>query len=163
VAEVSWRRTDQLGNFVGMLELGAINLDASSGVTEQSFGHGFNHTRLSGTGGPEEEQVADRASGRIQPCQEHLVDFDYFLDRRFLANNLSPQGGFEVASVVTAESRIKHGIHGVLHRVTALVFLWTLPPLTDKMCHWLVVHDRLYTYRFTSTANDSPLGGSACG
>ncbi len=46
VSQVSRRRTDQLGNLVGVLEFGAIDLDAGTGVSEKRLGHGFDHARL---------------------------------------------------------------------------------------------------------------------
>ena len=63
MAEVSRRRADQLGNFVGVLELGAIDLDAGFGVAEERLGDGLDDARLSGAGRPEEQEVADWASG----------------------------------------------------------------------------------------------------
>jgi hypothetical protein len=65
VAEVSRRRADQLGNFVRVLELGAINLDAGAGVPKQRFGNGFNHARLTGTGGAKKQKIANRAARRV--------------------------------------------------------------------------------------------------
>ena len=43
VAQVARRRADQLGNFMLVLKLGAINLDAGVGIAEQSFRHGLHH------------------------------------------------------------------------------------------------------------------------
>ena len=47
VTQVSGGRADQLGDFVGVLELGAINLDAGSRIPEQSLGHGLDHPGFS--------------------------------------------------------------------------------------------------------------------
>ena len=50
--EVSRRRTDQLCDLVGVLELGAVNLDAGVRIAEQGLRHGFHHASLAGAGGP---------------------------------------------------------------------------------------------------------------
>ena len=46
MAEVARRRTDELGNFVGVLKFGAIDLDDQTGITEKNFRGGFDDARL---------------------------------------------------------------------------------------------------------------------
>src|ERR1700756_417722 len=89
MAEVSWRRTDELGNLVRVLELTAINFDAGMRIAEHCFRHGFHYAGLSGPRGSEEKQISDGTSGRIQSSHEHLIDFTYFLDCLVLAGDLA--------------------------------------------------------------------------
>ena len=73
VAEVAGRRTDQLGNFVRVLELRAVDFDHGSRISEQNFRSRFHHSRLARARGPEEQQVPDRPSGRAHAGAKHLV------------------------------------------------------------------------------------------
>ena len=104
MAQVSRRRADQLGDFVRVLEFGAVDLDAGAGVAEERFGHGFDDPGFARAGGPEEQQIANRTSRRIQSRQKHLVDFDHFLDGLVLADDLAAQGAFEFPGIVAAAS-----------------------------------------------------------
>ena len=72
MAEVSGRRADELGDFVGVLELGAIDLDAGARVAEQGLGNGFDDAGLAGTGGPKKKEIADGAAGRVQGGKLYL-------------------------------------------------------------------------------------------
>ena len=47
VAQVAWRRANQLGDFVRVLELRAINLDYRAGVSKQDFRGRFHDSGLS--------------------------------------------------------------------------------------------------------------------
>src|SRR5450432_1729726 len=106
VTEVSRRRADQFGDFVGVLELGAIDLDAGAGVSEKRFSQGFDYTGLTGAGGSEKEQVPDRAIGGVQAGEEHLIDLDDFFDGGILADNFAAESGFEVAGIGTAAAGV---------------------------------------------------------
>ena len=110
VSEVSGGRANKLGNLVAVLELSAIYLDAGFGIAEEGLGHGLNHAGLAGAGWAEKEQVSNRATGRIQPGQKHLIDLCDFLDRRVLTYNLAPQRGVEILCVIAAPGGIQRGI-----------------------------------------------------
>src|ERR1700744_926084 len=97
--QVSRRRADQFGDLMGMLEFGAVDLDARVGVAEQRFGQRLHYAGFAGAGRPEEEQVADGASGSVQASQEHLVDFHNFLYRWFLSDDFAPQCTFEFGGI----------------------------------------------------------------
>src|SRR6266498_5390736 len=99
VPQVARRRADQFGNFVGVLELGAIDLDAGAGVSKERFREGFNNARLAGPGGPKKKQIADWASGGIQAGKEHLVDLDYFFNRGVLADDLAAESAFKITGI----------------------------------------------------------------
>src|SRR3954471_9486213 len=102
MAEVSRRRTDQLCNFVRVLEFSTIDFDTGAGVTEQGLGHGFYHPGFSRTGGPEEQQVANWSSRRIQPRQKHLVNFHHFLDGLVLTDDPAAKGVVKFPSIIGA-------------------------------------------------------------
>src|SRR5579864_348836 len=120
VPQVSRWRPNQLGNLVRMLELGAINLDASPRVPKQRLGHGFHHARLPRSRWPEKQQVPHRTSRRIQPRQKHLVDFHNFFHCLLLPHNAAAQGGIKLSSIVAAAVGIEHGCevrsHGFIAR-----------------------------------------------
>ena len=102
VSQVSWRRADQLRDFVRVLKLGAIDLDAGAGVAEQGLGHGLDHPGLTRAGGPEEQQISNRTARRIQSRQKHLVDFDHFLDGLVLTDDSAAKGAFELSGIIGA-------------------------------------------------------------
>src|SRR5258708_31899628 len=51
VAEIAWGRADKLGNFVRMLELGAVYLDNQARAAKQDFRSGFDDAGLAAPGG----------------------------------------------------------------------------------------------------------------
>src|SRR5215467_9479948 len=108
MSEVPGRRSDQFGDFVGMLELGAIDLDASAAVSKQSFGHGLDHTRLARSGGPEKQQVSHGTSRRIQSRQEHLIDLHYLFDCLVLSHDPATKGAFEFSGIVASAVRVEY-------------------------------------------------------
>jgi hypothetical protein len=50
MAEIAWRRAGELGNFVLVLEFGAVNLHHRVRVAEQRLGGGLNRPRLARSG-----------------------------------------------------------------------------------------------------------------
>ena len=148
MSQVSRRRTDQLGDFVGVLKLSAIDLDAGAGIAEQSFGHGLDHPRFARAGRPQKQQVAYRTSRRIQSGQKHLVDLGHFFDGLVLTDDLAAKGVVKLPGIVAAAGRIEHGVEDGFHRVVALLSFpgpfaasWEtrcfrcLEPEGDKFCH----------------------------
>jgi len=87
MAEVSRGRTNQLGDFVRVLELCAVDLNHQPGITKKNLGCCFDDAGLTGPGRPEEEQVAYGAARRIQSGAEDLIEIDKGLDALFLAND----------------------------------------------------------------------------
>ncbi len=57
--------------------------------------------------GPRNKKISNRPPGRIQPGEEHLIDFGDFFDGRILANDFAPESGFEIQRVVAAPRRIR--------------------------------------------------------
>src|SRR6185436_10138228 len=74
MAEIAWRRTDELGDFVRVLEFGAVNLHHRVRVAEQRLGGGLNHPRLTRSGRSQKEQRAERLTWRHQFRQIDLID-----------------------------------------------------------------------------------------
>ena len=124
VTEVARRRTDQFGDFMGVLELGAVDLDAGAGIAEKRFGQGFDDAGLARI-----RWAQGRAGcrpgdpGAIQAGQEHLVDLDDFLDGGVLANDFTAESSFEVAGIAAATRRVENRAGNGLHSV-ALISLW---------------------------------------
>src|ERR1700745_2298641 len=106
-----------------MLKLGAINFDAGPRISEERLGHGPHRAGLSGTGRSKKNQIAHRASGRIQSRQKHLVDFYHLFDRLVLPNNLASKRGLEVFGIVTATCRVESGIEHSFHKLWTQLFL----------------------------------------
>src|SRR5271167_2843421 len=98
-----------------MLELGAVYLDASTRIAEQRLGHGLDYASLARAGRPQEQQVPDRPSCRVQASQKRLVDFGNLLDCRILAYNLVPQCGFEFPRIVAAPRGIQGCVQSDFH------------------------------------------------
>jgi len=69
VSQVARGRPDQLGDFVGMLELRAIDLDAGAGVAEERLGQSLDDTSFSGTGGSQKQEIPDRAPRGVQAAR----------------------------------------------------------------------------------------------
>src|SRR5882724_6748610 len=137
MAQISWRRTNQFGDFVRVLELRAVHFDYGSWVAKQNVSPGFNDASLTGTGRPEKQQVAYRPPGRIQSSAEHLIQVHQRLHAFFLTHDLR------------IERRLK------FQRVGA-TFFWV---------QWknLIVHDRLLASRCCSDAAPKrPLPGPNC-
>src|SRR5579863_2719692 len=106
VAEVTRGRANDLGDFVGVLELGAVDLDDGARAAEENFGGGFDDARFAGAGGAEEEQVADGPAGRVESSGEDLEQFDERLNAVVLAYDLRAQGILEFNGVRAADTRI---------------------------------------------------------
>src|SRR6476469_3121989 len=115
VTEVARRRADQLGNFVRVLEFGAIDLDTGASVPEQRLGKRLNHPRLARTCRPQKEEIPHGPTGSVQARQEHLINFYDFFDRLVLANDLSAKCGFKVPGVITSAVGIENCAGNRLH------------------------------------------------
>src|ERR1043166_354440 len=99
VAKETRRGADQFGDFVGVLKLGAIYLDACARVAEQRLRQRFNHAGLARPGRPQEKQISYGPSRRIQSRQEHLVNLYHFFYCRVLANNLAAWSSFTISGL----------------------------------------------------------------
>jgi len=78
----TWRFRGNVGNSAQSI------LDAGAGVAEERLGQSLDDTGFPGTGGPQKQEIPDRARRGVQSGQEHLVDLDYFVDGLVLSNIL---------------------------------------------------------------------------
>src|SRR6267143_5629706 len=115
VPQVAWRRTNQLGNFMRVLELRAVHLDYRARVSKEDFRGRFHNAGFSGTGRSQEQKIAHRASRRIQPRAKDLKHVHKRLHAFFLSHNLGAQGGMKITSVVATDARIQLLADGGLH------------------------------------------------
>ena len=95
MSQVSGRRTDQLGDLVAVLELGAVDLDDRARILQQRLGGRFDDAGLSRAGRPQEQEVPDRAARGAHPRQMHLIDVDDLLDRLILPDDHPPEVGLQ--------------------------------------------------------------------
>src|ERR1700761_5726805 len=111
MSEIPRRRTDQLRNLVRVLELRAVDLYTGAGIAEQSLRHGFHHASLPRTGRSQKNKIADRAIGRIQSRQKHLVDLSYFFNSGILADDPAAQSFLEFSCVTASTGRIQNCVY----------------------------------------------------
>src|ERR1700722_20250038 len=97
MAQIAWGRADQLGDFMGVLKLRTVDFDYRAGITEQNFGGGFDDAGLPCPGGAQKEQIAHRASRRVQTSTENLVQVDNGLKCFVLAHDLAVESCFKIA------------------------------------------------------------------
>src|SRR5580693_2905811 len=107
VTEIAWGRADQFRDFVGVLEFRAIDLDDRARIAEQNLGGSLNNAGLARTGRPEKQQIAHRASRRIQASAENLEHIHQRLYAFFLPHNLRTQRAVKVPGVVAADCRVQ--------------------------------------------------------
>ena len=105
--QVSGRRADQLGDFVAVLELRAIDLDHRPRVAHQAFRGGLHHARLARPGRPQKQKIADRTSRARHARQVGLVDVDDLLDGLLLAHDALAQIRFQFLGFESGLRRIQ--------------------------------------------------------
>ena len=119
VAQVARRRADQLGDFVGVLELRAVHLDHRARIAEQDLSRGFHDARLARAGGAEEQQVPYGPAGRAHSGAEDLIQVHHRADGFFLPDDLVAQGGLEFLRLHAAKRGIELTACGWLVRMAA--------------------------------------------
>src|SRR5260370_12489951 len=99
VAEVARGRADDLGDFVRVLEFGAVDLDDGAGAAEENFSGGFDDAGLAGAGRAEEEQIADGAARGVESGSEDLEQLDERLNAICLAERFGAPPLFKIHAV----------------------------------------------------------------
>jgi RHS repeat-associated protein len=66
----------------------------------------FHNARLAGSGGAQEEKVANRPTRRVQAGQVHLIDVDYLADRLVLAYNHATESRIQWLRVAAGFSEV---------------------------------------------------------
>src|SRR5215469_9216004 len=107
VAQISRRRSNQLCDFMRVLELGAIHFDNRARIAEQDFRRRFDNARFAGSCWPEEQQIPYGPSWRIQTRAEHLIQVHQRLHSFFLADNFGTKRCLEFQRLRTAFFRIE--------------------------------------------------------
>ena len=90
MSQIAGRRADQLGDFVAVLELGAIDFDYRACITDEALSHGLHEARLAGAGRPKEEQGSYRPAGAGEACEVSLIDAQDLLDSLVLTDDTLP-------------------------------------------------------------------------
>src|SRR5712692_10191767 len=107
VSQVSGRRTDQLGNFMAVLKLRAVNFNHGARVAYQALRRRFYQPRLAGTGRAEEQEVPDGTSRPVHSRQIHLVDVNDVIDCFVLPYDPLVQVSVQFFGVLTSLCRIE--------------------------------------------------------
>jgi len=107
VPQIPRGRADQLRDLMGVLELGAINLDYGARIAKQNFRRGFDDTGLARTGRSEKQQITHGPTGRVQAGTEHLIKIHDSLHRLVLPHNLSTQSPLKIPRFNASKRRIK--------------------------------------------------------
>src|SRR5262249_6312386 len=121
MSQIAWRRANELGDLMGVLEFGAIHLDYRSRVTEQNLGRHLHNPRLARPGWAEEEQVANRPPRRAHSGQKDLIEIHHCPDSFLLADDLALQRSLELLRFWTASRGIKFLTVGALHKASPSV------------------------------------------
>src|SRR6516225_7374326 len=116
VTEVARRRTDELGNLVGVLKFRAIYLNDRAGIPKQDLGRCLHDAGLSGARWPEKEQVPYGPARRVQSGTKDLVHVHQGLYAFFLANNLGAQGSMKIPRIVATDARVQLMTDSSSHR-----------------------------------------------
>src|SRR5262249_201841 len=89
MAQVSRRRTYELGDLVRVLKLRTIDLDNRIGVAEENFRRSLDHARFAGSSRTKKQQRAKWTVRLVEPGEEKLVEAAHIMDRVFLTNDAS--------------------------------------------------------------------------
>src|ERR1700746_3098086 len=106
MAQVPRRRADQLGDFVTVLELRAVDFYYRARIASQRFGGCLNDSCFARTRGSQEKKVSNRASGGNQPTQVRLINIDNLLYCFVLTYDERTEFRFERSRVRACPHRI---------------------------------------------------------
>ncbi len=98
-----------------VLELRAIDLDYRAGVAKEDLGGRFHDARLTRTGRPQEQQVANGAAGRVQSSAKNLEHVHEGLHALFLADDLCPQRRVKITRIAASYGWIQLMADGCFH------------------------------------------------
>src|SRR5208282_2772819 len=135
VSQISWRRTNQLGDLMRVLEFRAIHLNHRARISKQDLCGRFHDSRLSRTRRTEEQQVPHRSSGRVQSRAEHLIQVYECLNPFRLSDDLRAQRSFKVSAVGAANGWIQLLSCGTFHGIVPSAFC--CPRRSRRLSHVL--------------------------
>src|SRR5882762_11834581 len=107
VSQVSGRRADQLGNFMAVLKLSAINLYHGARIAYQALRCRLHQPRLAGTGRAQEQEVPYRTCRTVHSREIHLIDVYDVIDCLVLAYDPLVQVRVQFFGVLTSLCRIE--------------------------------------------------------
>jgi hypothetical protein len=93
---------------MGVLKLGAVDLNASAGIAEERLGQSLDDTRLARTRRSQEQKISNRTPRRVQAGQKHLIDLYDLFDRLVLSDDFAPYGAVKLPGVVASTIWIEH-------------------------------------------------------
>src|SRR5260370_13314674 len=88
MTQIARRRANQLGNFVRVLEFGAIHFYYRARIAKENFRGRFDNARFARAGRAQKQQVADGPSRRVQSRAKDLIEVYERLNSLFLADDL---------------------------------------------------------------------------
>jgi hypothetical protein len=87
MSQISGRGADQFSDLVAVGELGAIDFDNRSRISQQTFRTGFDDPGLAGAGGSEKKEIANRVRRPIHAGEIRLVHVDDLADGLILSHD----------------------------------------------------------------------------
>ena len=118
MSKVAGRRTYQLGDLMGMLELGAVDFDDGVVVFEQNLGGGLYDPSLSRPGWSEKQHSSDGSARILHSRKEYLIKTGNSAHSAFLSDYQGPKLVFELFGLRALFLRIQgYSILGMTFRI----------------------------------------------
>jgi hypothetical protein len=73
VPQIAWGRTNEFGNFMGVLEFRAVYLNYGPFVPEQDLRSGLHNARLSDASGPQQQDIPHGMASYVKSRGEYLI------------------------------------------------------------------------------------------
>src|SRR5260370_73661 len=106
MSQIPWGRANQFGNFMRVLEFGAVNFDHGAGVAKENFRSRLHDACLPRACRPKEQQVPYRAAWRIQSGAKDLVHAHHHRHSILLSDDFPYQRALEINRIRAALARI---------------------------------------------------------
>src|SRR5258708_22075656 len=138
-----------------MLEFRAIHLYNCSRIPKQDLRRRFHNARLARACGSQEQQIANRPPGRVQPGAKNLIQIHKGLDAFFLPDDFRPQGSLKVLGIAAPDGWIQlmsyRGSHGFFLGASSSLECKRMSGNCDK---W-IVHGKCHSTAVGSLAERS--------
>jgi hypothetical protein len=107
MAQISRRRTDQLGDFVTVLKLSAIDLQHRTSIANERLCQSLYEACFAGAGWSQKQKVSDWASRSGHSREECLINIYDLIDGLFLADYQFSKVGVQLLRFVSRLRRIQ--------------------------------------------------------